>query len=314
LMTRAAVSLGPTNPMLRLALSAACRRHNASLSFGADVIDIVKDHRIVRIASKHFFYVLDMSRSFDFYFLQVDSERLDGKEIVDYSRPRVQRYRSSGLEFELSSFAEEEAALDGYFRWYRPKAGDVVFDLGAYCGVTTYHFSRMVGPTGKVYCFEPDTTNYPLLLNNVKRHNLTNVVPLQLAVAANSGTAQFNAEGALGSALSRCMPRASAGSTGNVEVISLPDACSRWGVPDFIKVDIEGAELEVLASAREFLAQNNIQFALDTNHWVNGVRTNAGVERLFAECGYEAESSEEYGFMTTWARKRDASSDCARPT
>jgi len=110
------------------------------------------------------------------------------------------------------------------------------------------------------------------------------------------------------------MPRASAGSTGNVEVISLPDACSRWGVPDFIKVDIEGAELEVLASAREFLTQHSIQFALDTNHWVNGVRTNAGVERLFAECGYEAESSEEYGFMTTWARKRGASSDCARPT
>lgn len=66
-----------------------------------------------------------------------------------------------------------------------------------------------------------------------------------------------------------------------------------------------GAEIEVLASAESYLRRHSINFALDTNHWVNGARTKDAVERLFRNCGYEAESSAKYGFMTTWARKAE---------
>ena len=88
--------------------------------------------------------------------------------------------------------------------------------------------------------------------------------------------------------------------------ISWEDACQQYGVPAFAKIDIEGSEIQVLASARSFLSKHSTQFVLDTNHWVDGVRTNKAVERLFAECGYVAESSDEFGFMTTWARKGDS--------
>ena len=140
------------------------------------------------------------------------------------------------------------------------------------------------------------------MLRNIDRHRLRNVVPLQLAVAATSGDAEFNQEGTLGSVLSRHSPRATTGITSTVATIDLAAACSRFGLPAYIKVDIEGSEVEVLETSRQFLASNSIQFALDTHHWVNGTRTTDQVERIFGECGYETTSSNASGFWTTWAR------------
>jgi FkbM family methyltransferase len=216
------------------------------------------------------------------------------------------------LEFELASLPEEMEALEGYFRWYRPRPGDIVFDVGAYCGVSTYLFSKQVEPQGKVVSFEPDATNFALLQRNVDRHGLSNVVPLNLAISDVSGSEQFCSEGNLGSALARDLSRASTGNVDKVRTISWEDACQQYGVPAFAKIDIEGSEVQVLAAARSFLAKHSTQFVLDTNHWVDGVRTSKAVEQLFADCGYVAESSDQFGFMTTWARKRDGQEDISK--
>src|SRR5258708_4590363 len=113
----------------------------------------------------------------------------------------------------------------------------------------------------------PDPANYSLLLRNIERHQLTNVVPLQMAVSASSGTAKFASEAALGSALSSHLPRATTGKVETVKTISFADACTQWGVPAFVKMDIEGAEIETLSAARSLLMDHAIHFTLDTNHW-----------------------------------------------
>ena len=40
-------------------------------------------------------------------------------------------------------------------------------------------FSRMVGPSGKVYAFEPDDHTYEYLLRNIESHQLENVIPVK---------------------------------------------------------------------------------------------------------------------------------------
>lgn len=141
------------------------------------------------------------------------------------------------------------------------------------------------------------------MLRNIERHQLRNVTPLRLAVAATSGEAEFHEEGTLGSVLSRHSPRATTGTVSQVTTIELAAACERFGLPAFVKMDIEGSEVEVLESSTDFLRGNAINFALDTHHWVDGVRTTQAVERIFGECGYETASSDASGFWTTWARK-----------
>jgi hypothetical protein len=86
-----------------------------------------------------------------------------------------------------------------------------------------------------------------------------------------------------------------------VETITFADACSRYGVPSYAKVDIEGAEIAMLTAAAAFLRTRRIHFALDTNHHLDGKLTAAGVEDIFRSCGYRTESSDRSGFMTTWA-------------
>ena len=155
-LARVTSILGPRSSALRtacrnLAMRVACARHGAQLSFSRECIDVSKGKRTIRISMRHFPYALDMARSFEHYFGQIVPIGAKGQFVVDYSRPKLHRYVASGLEFELSSFAEEASAIDSYFRWYRPRPGDVVFDLGAYCGVSSYYFSQMVGPSGTVY-------------------------------------------------------------------------------------------------------------------------------------------------------------------
>jgi FkbM family methyltransferase len=299
--------LGPRDSALRsacrrLAMRIACARHGARLSFAGDRIDVSKDKRTIRIALRHFAYAQDMSCYFEDYFGQIEPMRAEGRLIVDYSHPQLHRYVASGLEFELSSFAEEVAAIESYFLWYRPKPGDIIFDLGAYCGVSSYYFSQLVGSTGKVYAFEPDPLNFSLLQRNIARHSLTNVVAVQVAISASSGFADFFSEGALGSTLSEHSSRVPSGETSRVKTMTFEQACEIYGVPTFAKIDIEGAEIAVLAAATEFLKRHPIHFTLDTNHRIDGKLSNRAVEKLFASCAYEVESSSESGFMTTWAR------------
>jgi len=287
-------------------MRASCARHGARLSFAKDWIDIFKGSRTIRIATRHFPYALDMSRSFEHYFGQIVPIAAQGRLVVDYSEPKLHRYVASGLEFELSSFAEEAAAIDSYFRWYRPKPGDIVFDLGAYCGVSSYYLSQMVGPSGKVYAFEPDPLNFSLLQRNIARHRLGNVAAVQVAISASSGYADFLSEGALGSTLSAHSCRVSSGEITRIKTITFEQACATYGIPVFAKVDIEGAEVAMLAAASEFLKAHPIHFTLDTNHLVSGKLSNGAVEMLFAECAYNAESSDKFGFMTTWASPTQA--------
>jgi FkbM family methyltransferase len=251
---------------------------------------------------QHFPFALDMSRSFEQYFGQIVPITDGRRFVVDYSRPQLHRYTASGLEFELSSFGEEAVAIDSYFRWYRPKPGDTVFDLGAYCGVSSYYFAQMVGPTGTVYAFEPDSLNFSLLKRNIARHCLTNVVPIQVAVSASSGFADFFSEGTLGSTLAAHTNRIFSDESTRVRTITFEEACLTYGIPAFAKVDIEGAEVGMFAAATDFLKAHPIHFTIDTNHVVAGRLSNRAVERVLSTCGYDVESSDESGFLTTWAR------------
>jgi FkbM family methyltransferase len=296
-----AIKAGPNNPLVRAMMRVRCRP--LVLKFERDHVDVSKDGRTIRLAAKHFPYAYDMVRHFDMYFNQVVPEKGGAGLLVDFSGPKLQHYRN-GLEFEVSSFPEELEAIGEYFHWYTPKPDDLIFDIGAYCGVTAYHLSKRV-PEGKVYSFEPDPINFELLTRNVERHGLKNVTPLPFGICDRTEkAAAFLSEGTLGSRLERHSTRMTVGDTHSVQTLSLADACARYGVPDLAKVDIEGSEIEMLGASAVFLRSNPMQLAIDTNHWVNGKLTAPAVEEILRSCGYETESDDAVGFMTTWARPR----------
>jgi FkbM family methyltransferase len=285
----------------------ACLKLGVSIESRDGTVWLRKGVRVMILAPQHLVYSVSMAANFELYFDPLTPREQDGLLILDYSRPgTVQRYANSGLEFELASFPEEEEALEEYFRWYKPKSGDLVFDVGAHCGVSTYLLSKSVGPEGKVISFEPDPLNFAILRRNIERHGLKNVVAVNIAIAGRTGQLPFNCEGTIGSSLTSLMLRESVGSTVTVEAVTLNDAVEKWGPPAFCKIDIEGAEIEALAAAKDALSRNSIYLAINTNHpKVDGRMTNMEIEAILQGYGYDV-LSEAKPFMTTWARPKMA--------
>ena len=274
-------------------------RHGVNVQFEKDIIAVRKKQGEIRIPLAKFPYVQDMILHFDTYYTTVEP---DERGIVDYSAPKVHRLRESGISFHLPSIAEEVEAIDDYFRWYQPKQGDLVFDLGPHAGVSTYFLSKAVGPEGRVIAFEPDPVAWASLTKSIADLEMSNVQAIQKAVAGERGRLAFQAEGSLGSALASVSSRPGQ-HTVMVDAITFSDACeAAGGAPTFVKMDIEGAELEVISAAQGYLRGKQINFAADTNHTLGGELTSTRLENLFREVGYDAQSSAQTGFMTTWAR------------
>lgn len=252
------------------------------------------------LAYKHFVYAGDMAKKFEIYFDPLVPTEINGRQVVDYTKPSLQTYRATGLQFELASFPEEVEAIESYFRWYRPQAGDLIFDVGAHCGVSTHYLAQLVGATGGVIAFEPDPVNLTLLQRNISRHGLKNVTVVAAALSDKDGTAAFLAEGTIGSTLEDFSTRGTVGKSVEVPTYTLATAFEKWGRPKFCKVDIEGAEIALFDRARDVLRKGGVNYAVDTNHLVDGAFSAGRIENIFRDCGMESVSDMAAG--TTWGR------------
>jgi FkbM family methyltransferase len=129
-----------------------------------------------------------------------------------------------------------------------------VLDLGAHIGYFTRLFAGLVGDNGVVYALEPHPDNHRLLLHNLKSDGLDRVIVEQSLVGAADGTAQLF----IGSGHSNhTMHAAYAGAGGVIELPAarLDSLLARrnLGRFDFLKIDCEGAEPQILDGARETL-------------------------------------------------------------
>jgi FkbM family methyltransferase len=126
---------------------------------------------------------------------------------------------------------------------------DVVYDLGAQAGLYSLLASRLVGPQGAVYSFEPLPRNVRFLKEHIALNGITNIKIFELAISSTDGTARF-ADGAspLEGGLSERGRR-------DVRVARLDTLLSESQLrpPNAIKIDIEGGGLQACLGARKLL-------------------------------------------------------------
>lgn len=140
--------------------------------------------------------------------------------------------------------------------------GDVVYDIGANAGFFTLLASKLAGPRGVVYAFEPVPRNLNYLQRHVSLNACENVRILPIAVAATSGMARF--------AIAHNLSQGGISESGELEVQtrSLDDiVASGTARPNFLKIDVEGAESEVLAGASALLRESHPVTLLSTHGW-----------------------------------------------
>ena len=141
------------------------------------------------------------------------------------------------------------------------KKGDVVYDIGAHVGFYTILSAELVGATGYVYAFEPLPINFCYLNKHIEINKISNVELIHAAVYSESSRLYIK-EG----------PESSMGQIAQegdikVESIRLDDFALKGEVqkPDFIKIDVEGAELHVLEGMENIIESFQPTISLATH-------------------------------------------------
>ena len=152
---------------------------------------------------------------------------------------------------------------------FTPKEGDTVIDIGAHIGRYTITSSKQVGNTGKVVAIEADPDNFQLLKRNIALNKLTNVLPLNYAVFSTRTRMKLYEQSASAKYNSLMLTRA-AKTRNYVEVNAdtLDSILEQNEVNqvNWIKIDVEGAEFEVLKGSTKTLSSENVSLLIEIHN------------------------------------------------
>jgi FkbM family methyltransferase len=147
-------------------------------------------------------------------------------------------------------------------RFLRP--GMVCMDVGANAGLFALFMATSVGDRGRVFAFEPTAATFQWLQKNIELNALRNVVAENVAVTEQTGVVAFHigpSDLCVYNSISAVVhPSAKSGQFSRVTVpaISIDDYCANHDIRrvDCVKIDVEGAELQVLKGMRRVLEEN----------------------------------------------------------
>ena len=187
---------------------------------------------------------------------------------------------ASGSRFVKGTYEPIQSAA--FQRLIQP--GHVVFDVGAHVGYYTVLSSVLAGPSGQVIAFEPLPANLKYLRRHLKLNDCDNVRILTNCVGEGSSVARFDDSHGTGVG-----HLANEGSF-EVQVRSLDEMVEsgELPIPQFLKIDVEGAELLVLKGAERLLRRHHPTLVLSTH---SDDLDRACLQRL-SEFGYDVEHLE----------------------
>lgn len=146
------------------------------------------------------------------------------------------------------------------------KAGHHVLDIGANIGFYTRILSNIVGSIGRVHAFEPDKNNFNYLKKNTA--SISNVLLNNMAVGSSTGTIQIYTSDEL-NVDHRTYPVDNYKNSYDVSVIRIDDYMLDKGEIHFIKMDIQGYEIEAIRGMKKLLDTYHPKILLE--FWPHGI-------------------------------------------
>lgn len=206
-------------------------------------------------------------------------------------------YPDLSIRFHENPFSDLGIDGPGYFLKRSIQQGDVIIDAGAYVGALTVFMAAHAGASRTVIAFEPDPLNAARLRANITLNNLENVTIIEKGLWSHERHAPWIAPG---SHIAQVSPDGKPG-VYDVMLTSLDAALPPLNLPklDFIKMDIEGAELAALEGSRTTLQAHHPNVAIASYHAHQGGVTAPYVEKQLNELGYHVETGNPR-HLTTW--------------
>jgi FkbM family methyltransferase len=220
------------------------------------------------------------------------SERLSGRpavgglhQLIVLGGPLRGMYVSTPaltrLSFSFGTYQRD--VFDVMRRHVRP--GMTSYDVGAHMGYFALVLAKLVGPGGRVLAFEPDPRNLGALRNNLLTNGITNVIVTAAAVADVSSEVSF-ATFPYSSVNHIADSRTPADARRITVTATTLDSFvyeEHNPAPNFIKIDVEGAEARVLSGATRVLHEASPVVIAEVwrSHWPE-------VARIMMSHGYQS--------------------------
>ena len=200
------------------------------------------------------------------------------------------RYQAAETIFLGNKFSVVDAAtfVSSYaeifeqeiYKFRTNQSTPVIIDCGANIGLATIYF-KLKYPEAKVLAFEPDPNIFTVLKNNVQSLDLKNVELFNEAIGVNKETLLFNMEGGHSGMLvvkpdKKTIP---------VPVTSLKEVLKKFDLIDFLKIDIEGYEINVLPAIAEELKKVNTLF-LEYHTFLDQPQRLSEIIKIIEDAGF----------------------------
>jgi len=210
--------------------------------------------------------------SFSFYFFMfiykiIKKLKLGNQSVVKIIVPKY-NYRIC-CPLNEDEYVHMTSREDDIIEKFQPRDGDIVVDIGAHYGRYTLIAAERVGPKGKVIAIEADPNNFDMLNNNIKLNKLSkeNVITLNYAASSSKSKVklsipskeekEFSGHTMYSSIITS---RAPTQKFIEIDANILDNLLRENGIPveriNWIKIDVEGAELEVLKGATQVLSNS----------------------------------------------------------
>jgi FkbM family methyltransferase len=167
------------------------------------------------------------------------------------------------------------------------KPGMSVVDIGAHIGYYTLLLAKCVGLSGSIASFEPLPANFLSLQKNVQLNRLQNVQTFPEALSSQNQEVTINVPRGLTNTGDASICRIDGAEQLRVRAISLDSFCGSSGFrPDFLKMDVEGAEYDVLIGGHSVITRFRPKMLIELHHFDGNLAIHP-VPGLLAEWAYD---------------------------
>lgn len=206
------------------------------------------------------------------------------------------------LQAHLYLFGTYELPTTNFVRRFL-KVGDVVLDVGANIGYMSLFFGQCVGTNGKIYAFEPEHQNHQALLANIALNNAHNIIAQrQAATDVEKALKLYLAQDNFGAHSTVFNDETLTEAYEEIQGIPLDTFIQKNQLDKIalVKIDVEGAEYEVLQGMKQILKQQRPILIIELNDALQrkrGLSFASISEELTIEYDYQAFSTTEAGYL-----------------
>jgi len=223
-----------------------------------------------------------------YYYLKSSKEREFQRIYNKYSHmPRYKRVNN--IKFfnyivdvpDIPSFIWQikEIFVEEIYKFISNHEIPVIYDVGANIGLSCLYFKSLY-PNAKIIAFEPDPEIVEILRSNLERNGFSDVLIINKAAWIHDGSIEFGCEGADGSSIfyegeKRVL----------VQCVRLREFIEKEQYIDLLKMDIEGAEIEVLNDCKDVLDRVENVF-VEYHSWNKREQKLSEILRILEELGF----------------------------